>query len=151
MQKLLHYLGDNNPDLLLQLEEEGRVTAYLTDKIEGIEPLLNSSRQPLYILEQTCLDVLTVDLLPSRYNFLCGVLEEEFEQQYNQLQFLGVVKFEALNMLACCGPLFDAMHFGAAAENNRLLHYAVAGAIADYFEKQQREKETVGHGLQQPA
>lgn len=150
-QRLLLFISDNNPDLLLQLEADGQLTNFLTTKIEGVSALLESEAQPTYALEEACIDVMTADLLPSKYNFVCAVLEEEFEEWYWQLQSSGLLKFEAVNILAHSQPVFDAMHFGEATEGNRLLHYAIAGTIAEYFEKSQREQETVSHGVQQPA
>lgn len=148
--KLLQYISENNPDLLVQLEEDGDVTNYLSEKIKSVNSIFNQANQPDYIIEQACLDVLTQDLRPSRYNYICKILEEEFPETNQQLNETGILKYEAINLIGYCQPVFDAMHFSEANEENLLLHYAIAGAIDEYFDKVTIEIETVNHGLQQP-
>lgn len=134
--KLFEYICDNNPDLLFQLEEEQRVTPYLKEKVAGIDIVITAhATEPDYFLEERCLLLLTNDLKPSRYNFIRRVLEEEFSEIFQQLIESGTVKYEAVNLTHHCNDLFEAMHFNDIKEENRLLYYAVAGAISEYFDK----------------
>jgi len=66
--KLHEYIRENNPDLLLQLEEDGKVTEYLSDKISTVSALIKQTDtgEPAYIIEDACMDVLTHDLRPSK-------------------------------------------------------------------------------------
>ena len=52
INKLHEYIKENNPDVLLQLEEDGKVTEYLSDKVSAVNALLNQldKGQPAYIL-----------------------------------------------------------------------------------------------------
>ena len=60
MNKLHEYIRENNPDLLFQLEEDGKVTEYLSDKISTVSVLIKQMDigQPAYIIEDACMDVI---------------------------------------------------------------------------------------------
>lgn len=134
--KLFDYICDNNPDLLFQLEEERRVTPYLHEKIAGIDTMIKAhTSEPEYILEERCMLALTNDLRPSKYNYIREVLEEEFSATYRLLIEAGTLKYEAVNLIRFCQELFDAMHFSETREHSKLLYYAIAGAISEYFDK----------------
>lgn len=137
--KLYKYLEQNNPDMLIALEEERAVTKYLSDKVSAINKLpaqLESEGNPAYIVEETCIEILTGDLRPSKFNYICAVLEEDFETTCHQLQQSGTLRFEVINMITECKPVFDAIGFTEETENNRQLKYAITGAISEYLNKQ---------------
>ncbi len=99
-QKLHQYLRENNPDILLPLEEERKVTAYLQDKISTVESLLKELvGQPDYIIEQTSMEFLTKDLRPSKFNYLKNILAAEFEDNYKELLESGTMVFEGVNLV----------------------------------------------------
>ncbi len=43
INKLHEYIREYNPDLLMQLEEEGAVTEYLSDKVDALNAIINQS------------------------------------------------------------------------------------------------------------
>ncbi len=137
INKLLEYIRENNPDLLMQLEEEGKVTEYLSNKLSTVNALLNQSdkEQPAYIIEDACMDVLTKDLKPSKYNYISFILEEEFETTYQQVQKSGTLKFEVVNLINKCQPVFEDLNFSEENEDNRFLRYCIIGAISEYVEE----------------
>jgi len=137
IKKLHEYIRENNPDLLLQLEEESKVTEYLSNKISTVDALLEelAKEQPAYIIEEACMDVLTQDLRPSKFNFICGILEEEFEATYQQLQKSGTLPFEVINLINHCQPVFDTIGFTEGNEDNRELRYSITGAISEYLDR----------------
>jgi hypothetical protein len=149
IQKLLLYLQENNPELLIQLEEESMVTEYLLNKVGMVDSLLKEEDddQPAYILETACMDILTQDLKPSRYQYICKVLEEEFQSFNEELQVDGIKKFEAINLLESCKVVFDDFGFNEESENNRLLRYLIIGSISEYFENRS-SKKSVSNGVQ---
>lgn len=148
IKKLLLFLRENNPELLIQLEEEFRVTDYLISKVGMVDSLINQDDdQPAYILETACMDILTRDLRPSRYNYICKILQEDFEDYYEKLQVSGLKKFEAINVLYSCKKVFDDFGFDEESENNRLLRYLVIGSISEYFENGS-SKKSVSDGVQ---
>jgi hypothetical protein len=136
LKRLHDYIRENNPDMLIQLEEEKKVTEYLSDKIKLVDGLLqeSDSTQPAYIIEEACMDILTEDLRPSKYHYIRAILEEEFEAIYRRLQNSGTLQFEVINLVKYCQPLFDAVGFTSENEDNRELQYSVTGAIAEYLE-----------------
>lgn len=151
MQKLLQYISENHPDLLFQLEEKEAVANYLLDKVSSVSLIFDQADQPDYVIEEACMNAMTQSLRPSKFNYICHVLEEEFEATYRRLQRLGILKYEAINIVLHCQPLFEAVHFSEANEDNRLLYYAVAGAVLEYFDKDESANEAVNDGVQQPA
>jgi hypothetical protein len=133
--KLFDYICENNPDLLVLLEEDIAIGCFLTDKVDGImDTIREHAGEPLYALEERCMELLTKDLRPSKYNYIMHVLEQEFGPTHNIMQESGVLKFEVINLVSYCDHLFEAMHFSEANEDNQLLFYGVAGAISQYLD-----------------
>ncbi len=95
IKKLSEYIRENNPDLLIRLREDGKEKEYLSDKLNTINALIDQEEKELpgYILEQKCMDILTEDLRPSRFNYISLLLEEEFGTKYQQFQEAGILKF----------------------------------------------------------
>ena len=149
INKLHQYMRENNPDVLMQLEEDGMVTTYLSTKLGYVEDLIKQVRngQPSYIIENTCMDVLTRDLRPSKYNYIRRIVDEEFEETNNQLIESGLLQFEVINMIAYCQSVFDDLNFSEENEENRFLRYAITGVIKEYLEE--GRGENVKNGLQQ--
>src|SRR5438045_4035775 len=92
-QQLINYIKENNPDLLLQLEKENGVDAYLADKINSID---------ISAGEEICMDLLTEDLRPSKYHYILSVLDEEFGSGYES---------EAVKLVYICDPLLEEYNF----------------------------------------
>lgn len=149
--KLHEYIRQNNPDLLFQLEEDRKVTEYLSNKISTVSALIKQteSGKPVYIIEDACMDVMTQDLRPSKFNYICNLLQEEFESTYNQFQEYGTLKFEVINLINLCQSVFDDLNFSEENEDNQFLRYAILGTISEYLESAISENENVKDGLQQ--
>ena len=149
--KLHEYIRENNPDLLFQLEEDRKVTEYLSDKISTVSALIKQTDtgEPAYIIEDACMDVLTHDLRPSKFNYISNLLQQEFESAYNQLQESGTLKFEVINLINQCQPVFADLNFSEENEDNQFLRYAIIGTISGYLEGVTSENENVNDGLQQ--
>lgn len=140
INKLHEYIRQNNPDVLIPLEEERCMTQYLNDKVNSIKDLLEQLQQtnaPAYIIEEVCMEALTKDLKPSKFNYVCSILEEDFESAYQQLQQSEVFIYEVLNIISYCKPVFKSIGFTEENEDNRQLRYAVAGSINEYLSKNQ--------------
>jgi len=149
INKLHQYIAENNPELLLQLEEDGNVTEYLFNKINIVDELVNrlEKEQPAYIIEEACMNILTQDLRPSKYNYICNVLEEEFETAYQRLHESGTLKFEVINVIGKCQKVFDELTFTEQNED-WLLRYTIISTINEYLESNSGH-ENVSDGLQQ--
>lgn len=136
INKLHEYIKENNPDILMELEESGKVTEYLSDKVSAVNTSLNQFEkdQPAYLIMETYLELLTQDLRPSKYNYINTILGEEFAEKHRQLQETGLLKFEVINLITKCQSTFEDLNFSEANEDNRFLRYAITGIISEYFE-----------------
>ncbi len=136
MGKLHNYIRVNNPDLLLQLEEENKLTEYLSRKVTSAIALMKHlDNEPAYIFKDACLELLTQELRPSKYNYILDILEEEFPEKYTHLLTTGTLKFEAINIINHCLPVFEELHFSEENEDNNFLRFAITGAIGNYMER----------------
>ncbi|MBN8856241.1 MAG: hypothetical protein BGO55_08760 [Sphingobacteriales bacterium 50-39] len=134
------HLATSHPDLLAQLQDEGELGTWLTEKIDAVIPIAKQLRMqntPAFIIMETCMHELVKQLPVSRFNYISSVLEEEFEADYFRLSEMGVLTYEVLNMMEACAPVLDAMAFSADNEDNPNIHYAVTGALKDYLDSKQ--------------
>ena len=151
--KLLEYIRDNNPDILFALEAEDKLRLWLYSKAETVEPLcqqMEADKQPAYIIEETCLNELTRELRPSRYNYIINLLEQEFENDYTILVKSGLLQHEVVNMIGYCDSVFNDLKFSEENEDNHFIRYAICGAISEYLDSN-RVNENVSNELQQSA
>jgi hypothetical protein len=152
INNLYQYIRANNPDILLELEETGSVTTYLSNKVNTVEPLyeqLSKEGKPTYIIEEMCMNFLTEDLKPSRYNYILTILESDFEIKYNEFSETGILIYEISNMVKYCQSVFDDLNFSEENEDNRFLRYAITGVINEYLNTV--TSENVSNELQQSA
>src|SRR5690606_29665683 len=107
------YLRENNPDLLLRLEESNQVAKYLADKINSVDGIINQmdNKEPAHTIEKVCIEVLTRDLRPSKYNYISKVLQEEFTGRYQYLQASGRFKVEVIDLIKKCQSVFEDLNF----------------------------------------
>jgi hypothetical protein len=153
ISKLLEYIRDNNPDILFALEAADKLRLWLYSKAESVESLwqqMETEKQPAYIIEEACLNELTRELRPSRYNYILNLLEQDFEQDYKLLQQSGLLQHEAVNMISYCDSVFNDLKFTEQNEDNRFIRYAICGAMSEYLDSN-RVNENVSNELQQSA
>ena len=151
ISNLYQYIRENNSDVLMELEESGGVTKYLSDRVSAVDSLLEQltkENKPAYIIEELCIGFLTEDLKPSRYNYILNILELEFEKKYNQFIESGLLLYEVCNIIKCCQPVFDDLNFSEENEDNRFLRYDITGVLAEYLNSVTSENENVSNELQ---
>jgi len=137
-QKLHAYLVDNHLDLLIALQEEHRLDHYISGKVDSVKDLcesLEGENRPSYVIEALCLEELTRDLRPSRFNYMTELLETEFEADYLRMKNSGILTYELINLIGACEPIFEVFAFGEENEDSRELKYAVMGMISEYLER----------------
>jgi hypothetical protein len=137
-QKLHAYLVQNHLDLLIALQEEHRLGHYISGKVDSVRELyqsLQAENRPVYVIEALCLEELTRDLRPSRFNYMKELLEEEFESDYRRMAGSGILTYELINLIGACEPIFEVFAFGEENEDSRELKYAVMGMISEYLER----------------
>ena len=138
LTKLHQYININNPDLLLKLEENNETTVYLNDKVKQIKSLLEElqkANEAAYIVEEFCMNALTKDLCPSKFNYIKNILEEEFEFAFYNLEKSGVLLYEIINIINQSEEVFKAFDFNEENEDDRQLRYAITGIISEYLSK----------------
>lgn len=137
IHKLHAYLVQNHLDLLISLQEDHRLTPYLKSKVTSVQELiekLTAEKRPPYVIEALCLEELTLDLRPSRFNYVKNVLEEEFEGEYMRMRESGILTYEVINLIGACEPIFEVFAFSEDEEDNKELRYAVMGMISEYVD-----------------
>jgi hypothetical protein len=135
--KLWNYILKNNPELMISLQEENAVVDYLNKKMNSIKSLLAEivlEGKPRYIIEETCINLLTEDLKPSRFVYISSILEEEFEPTYIQFSESGILLYEVMNLMESCKAVFGTIGFTTESEDNPVLRYAIMGQIAEYLQ-----------------
>jgi hypothetical protein len=97
INKLHSYLVQNHLDLLISLQEDHRLSHYLRNKVESVMELcreLQAANRPEYVIEALCMEELTRDLRPSRFEYARALLEEEFEGAYRRMSDSGILTYE---------------------------------------------------------
>ncbi len=138
INKLHAFTAEHNPDVLISLQEQGRLAAWLEEKVQGLDLLiaqLRSEGKPGYIIEEVCMKELTAELVPSKYEYVAGIFRDEFEAQYYNLKATGVLVYETINILQRCEAVFEQFPYTEDTEDNRLLRYAIIGTIQHYLEE----------------
>ncbi|MBN9349279.1 MAG: DUF1896 family protein [Chitinophagaceae bacterium] len=136
MQKLWTYIVHNNPDLMLSLQESYSVTRYLEEKVNTVIPMaaeLLDEGRPQYIIDEICLNAMTEELKPSRYQYIRSVIEEEFNADYERMKENGTLTYEVVNLIETCKSIFSGFEFNSENEANRHLRYAIIGQVHDYL------------------
>jgi hypothetical protein len=136
-EKLWTYIVHNNPDLMLNLQQDFAVTHYLEEKVNGIQVLtsqLRAENKPGYIIEALCMEELTKDLLPSKFNYIRNILENEFTQNFQRIKESGLLTYEIVNLISESETVFETLGFTKDNEQNRMLRYAITGTIRQYME-----------------
>ena len=151
MNKLLEYIRANNPDILFELEAKRSLTIWLSEKVSVVNSLIQqliTQGLPEYEIEETCMDIITKDLRPSKYNYILNLLEAEFEVDYNRLLQSGLLQHEVINIVNHSLSVFNDLNFSDETEDDRFTQYAIIGMIGEYLESSS-EKENVNNELQQ--
>lgn len=134
MEKLRAYITEHNPDLLLKLQGSFSVTRYLEEKVALVEPMIKellTEGRPGYVIRELCMNELTTDLRPSKFDYLKTVLEEDFPDDYNRMAEAGVLTYEVVNLIEACKEVFETHGFTEENEDDRFLRYAVIAEIHD--------------------
>ncbi|WP_199119250.1 DUF1896 family protein [Pedobacter sp. ASV28] len=135
-EKLRAYLVNNNPDLLLKLQGDTSITKFIEDKVSMVMPMvlqLLEEGKPGYVIEELCLNTLTEDLRPSKFNYLQEILEVEFKDQYQKFKEAGVLTYETVNLVEACASIFETYEFNENTEDNRFLRYMIIAEVHDYL------------------
>ena len=150
IKKLHTYINQNNPEILAEFNEANSLSSYLFNKIESVEHLINQTKkgQPEYIIIDNCMQALTKDLKPSKFNYICNVLEEDFEDVNEQLRESGILNLEVINLINYCMSVFEDLVFNQENESNRFLRYTIISCIREYLESNTVDMKNKRYNLQ---
>jgi len=140
-EKLWTYIVHNNPDLMLNLQQDFSLTDYLEQKVLNIQPLifqLLAENKPGYIIKALCMEELTKELRPSKFIYIQGVLEEDFEEDFLRIKESGLLNYEIINLITESEIVFETLGFMQDIEQDRMLRYAIAGTIRQYMESERK-------------
>lgn len=135
--KLYKYTCENNPDILALLQSDKELTDYWQNKLDSNDSLLNNlidRKTPTYNIEEECLSSMSVDLRPSKYNYIEQLIEEEFETAYRYFEQDENLTYEIINIINLAVPVFETFSFNEGNENDRSLRYEVISMIREYLE-----------------
>jgi len=138
ISKLHAFTAEHNPDVLISLQEQGRLSAWMEDKVQGLDLLiaqLRSEGKPGYIIEEICMKEQTAELVPSKYEYVDEIFRDEFEETYYRLKENGVLTYEIINILHRCEAVFEEFPLTEDTDDDRFLRYAVIGTIQHYLEE----------------
>ncbi|MNK11816.1 hypothetical protein D3C87_298650 [compost metagenome] len=136
IEKLRAFILIHNPELAAKLHEDYSMNQYLEDKVMAVMPLLeqlHAAGSPQYSIEELCLNAMTQDLRPSRYQYIREVMETEFPEEYRQLSNKGVLTFETIQILELCHSVFEIYGFSEETKDSRFLRYAVIVVLHQHF------------------
>src|SRR3546814_18074976 len=78
-----------------------------------------------YIIEELCMNELTADLRPSRFDYLKTVLAEDFPDDYNRMAEAGVLTYAVVNLSEACASVLETHGVTEDNEDDRFLRTAV--------------------------
>ncbi len=129
---LWKYITEHNPELMFSLQENYAVHPYLNEKINSILPQLKSWKKIGYPDPAICilgLEVLTLDLKPSRFHFISKLLEHEFPEQFCAYKDQGVLAYQTLAIVDLCQEAFDSIQFCESHYYSERFKDAICGII----------------------
>jgi hypothetical protein len=131
------YIAENNPDLIVKLEGNEAMKRYITDKVnasmELAKRLKEKGNTDSEILK-ACLSEMVSGLLPSRFQFVKGVIKKHFPRKYAVFAEMGVLTYELIRIIECHEDLFAKHGFGEKRYNEDLLEAGFVEVLFDRFE-----------------
>lgn len=135
-EKLWAYIVQNNPDLMHHLQDEYRVVNYLEEKVSSVMPkamTLLAKDIPGYAILEICLNEMTVELRPSKYQYILAILSKNFPETFQTFREQGQLAYEGVKLVEYCQPVFEKTHFRKDNEHNPHIRAAIKGKIETYL------------------
>ena len=131
------FIRINNPELALRLEDEDDRKEYLISKVETLRDFfydLKARKLSHESIEELCINKMTVDLRPSRFNYIVNLLHRQFPHHYAQLLENGIVKITALAILGESKADFERYVFSSEHPDYDSLYCAILLRILQYIQ-----------------
>ena len=126
----------NNPDMLVKFNSTYSFLDFLVDKVHAIYPIMQQMKEegrPEHAIIELCLQELTKDLRPSKFQYVSELMQAEFPHDYERLKKLGVLSFECVNVVEKSAAAFETFRFSEETRENRFLRYAVIVILHEHF------------------
>lgn len=136
MERLWAYVISHNPELMESLTEDNNVTLYLEEKVNIIIPKMEklfAEGQPDYAVAELCLNDLTEDLRPSRYDYILALLHEEYHLYYARFKQAGTLRHKTMCMVESCKAVFDNLDFKEENMESNLVYQSILVAMQQYL------------------
>lgn len=127
-------LNHSYPELLLQLHQSGRLTAYLDERTQEImEQLALENTQVNYAAVVESVKASTARLGRSAYRYVYLTLKEDFPREFEEMCTSGLLAYHVMNMLDSIREIMNTLAFGKENEDERAIRYAVIEKIHNYL------------------
>lgn len=136
MERLWAYIITHNPELMERLTEDNDVTLYLEAKVNAVIPKMEqlfAEGQAEYVVAELCLNDLTEDLRPSRYDYILALLYEEYSAYYTCFKQAGNLRYETMRMAESCKAVFDNLDFKEENMESNLVYQSILVAMQQYL------------------
>lgn len=130
------FIKINNPELALELQESDREDEYLNAKVDSVYDYflqLTNAKTSHEAIDELCMNRLTADLQPSRFNYLTAVLKDEFCGIYRIWYQKGRRVELTIKLTGFCKPVFDLMGLRCEKPTHDCLYYAITEQIQAYL------------------
>ncbi|RWU08139.1 hypothetical protein [Pedobacter chitinilyticus] len=129
-ERLHHYIVVNNPELLVRTGGFS-IPQYINDKVElAMEQLEKHhiARMTNDEMIERYMALMTAELLPSKFNYLKAVIEQEYPREFTALREQGVLTSKVIGIMERCADAFEGFGFSTEAEvdNTKLRHAIIA-------------------------
>lgn len=136
MERLWAYIISHNPELMESLTEDNNVTLYLEEKVNIVIPKMErlfAEGRPDYAVAELCLNDLTEDLRPSRYDYVLTLLREEYPGYFASFSQSGSLRHQAMCMAERSKPIFDNLDFKEENMESNLVYQSILVAMQQYL------------------
>ncbi|WP_354375900.1 hypothetical protein [Pedobacter africanus] len=136
MNGLTAYVAENNPELAITLSPKVSMIDFLNGKVQLVLPvaarLIQSGKSKDEVI-RACINIMTVELRPSRYQYIRGLVESDFPEDFLRMQANGVLKAEVVHLVCSAAIIFRSFDFSEETAQSNLLRHAIVAHIADHL------------------
>ncbi|TDQ73813.1 hypothetical protein [Sphingobacterium yanglingense] len=135
-ESLWAFIVVNNPDLMFRLQDEYSVVTYLEEKVSKVMPTalkLLETDKPSHAIIELCLNEMTADLKPSRYQYILGLLQSYFSNRHKELAELGTLTYVAVRLVDHCQEVLDKFPFCEKSKESDELSVQMQCMIGDFL------------------
>lgn len=138
MERLWAYVITHSPELMERLTEDNDVTPYLEAKVNAVIPRMEQlfvEGRPEHVIAELCLNDLTEDLRPSRYDYIMALLHDDYPGHYTTFKETGNLRHQVMAMVESCKAIFDNLDFKEENAESNLVYQSILIGMQQYLFK----------------